>query len=179
MANQRKPFDVSPPGQKPVNHTSRPVIVGRSDRVKDPMVREQDKDSSEEKILSYRPELKLEPSEELLSQTKATSSTTESTTTQENSTAELAAPENIAVPDKPDLISSFDDDIRNPASAPQKETPAEDHIQQLVENKTYYLPIKRKASSKIIKVTLIALITVTVGAAAVYLIMTTLGTRGA
>ncbi len=167
MTDGRKPFDVSPPGKKPVSHTSRPVIVGRSDLVKDPMVRDEDADSDKAApTLTQHSKINITP---------PTSQAEETTINPENA-VEPAAPGVDPEPSKPEVVSSFEEDMQEPPLTQKKEAPADDHVKQLIESKAYQLPIKHKAGPGIIKGTLIVICIIVIVAAIAYVIMNMLST---
>lgn len=168
MANTKQVMDVSKPGNATPDPTARPVIVGHGPMMKDPMVHEEiptnDMDLENSKPDEIKQNSVSEPvHEKVLQPTQDTTGSTEPVAPDTkdagaaDKTEEQAESEDIATPGAPDAQDMDDDDVSNGAvvdavigQATQKkrngelsdaEKAEQEHIQQLIADKTYFVPI--------------------------------------
>jgi hypothetical protein len=151
MPEDKKHFDVAQPGQLPVSHTSRPVIVGQqATPVGDPMMRvhesEQARPVADHKV-SLQP---IHPD-------------TKSEVESDSKTDSPDPVEGEAVSSEPDVVESPKPDLLTPNENPE--------IQKLIVEKTYRLPIKTPARKTITVAAVVAVVVALVIILAAYSMM--------
>jgi hypothetical protein len=144
----KKVFDVAKPGKSAATATSRPVIVGHGAMLRDPMMQDQDKPTSQEKSdiqIRTTPKRVAPPTEPATPESEAEPAVipAEETPPQE---ATPAVPE--SPPESDDAATEEalpDDPVTTKKKADQQaQTEADNHqkeIDALVAKKTYFLPI--------------------------------------
>jgi hypothetical protein len=138
MPEDKKHFDVAQPGQLPVSHTSRPVIVGQQAApAGDPMMRAHESEQSRP-VADHKVNLwPIHPD------TKSEVESEPKTDSPDSVEGEVASSE-------PDTVESPKVDSLAPNENPE--------IQRLVAEKTYKLPIKTPARKTITVVVVLVLV---------------------
>lgn len=147
MSNDKR-FDVDPPGSRPADQTSRPIIVNQSSLKPDPMMRGK---GSVLKTLQSSIESLSDDSSRLESQTN---------NTQESSSDIRAMQTDEETPNK--KIDNADDLPKNVAIPKTNElnTKADDKIEQLIKDKIYNLPIKPSKTKRALLIVVSCLVAI-------------------
>lgn len=167
MDNQKR-FDVSPPGNQPADQTSRPIIVSRDQSTQDPMVRS--KDFSARRTDAIKPIIAAEtshdkPAESLPANKPAIGYSGAEQSQQTQSEQSQPDPSSLSDHDLPASVI---------ANQPSKEAPSipDDKVQQLINKKTYNLPIQASKTKRtaVIVIILVCILAVACGVAAYIII---------
>lgn len=163
MAEDKKHFDVAHPGTTTPQHTSRPIIVSRSNVVDDPMVKqntEQPVGESQDKksTLSHASLGLTTPA------VKDTSKDTDTKTTAEDNTVDTKLQ---------DSEVSGESITSNTTTSTQASI-VPDKVEELIQSKAYELPISRPKSKAVMLFAFVLLMIVLVGVV-VYIAMLATG----
>ena len=154
MNKQDKHFDIASAGSIPASHTSRPIIVGNSKQVQDPMVSDVSGSSTAQNS-SLRHNVTIKPPE---------------TTEQETTHTEEATPKigDSGLEEKNDVV---DDSIVDSAVSPPPIQATQDPVDDLISNKTYQLPIHHFGKQSKASFVFYSLITAIAVGAALFVIL--------
>lgn len=167
MAEEKKHFDVAHPGTTTPQHTSRPIIVSRSNVVGDPMV----KQDTEQPVGEPQDKKSTLSHASLGLTTPAVKDTSKDTDTEKNAE------------DKPIDATPRDNEASNEVSAesitsntktPNQASIVPDKVEELIQSKAYELPISRPKSKAVMLPVFVLLMIVLVGAV-VYIAMLATG----
>lgn len=149
MSEPKKPFDIAKDGDLPVQHTSRPVIVGRTNMVRDPMTVGEDK-----KTPTSHKDLKISAPKDIKP---------------EEPSSQTPAPETKEA--LPDSKSTIDDSIVDTKVPPPPNLNVDSPVEKLVKEKTYFLRIGHRAGKDKVKFVISIIFVVVVLALAAYVII--------
>lgn len=147
MAEKDKPMDVTKPGKSAPDATARPVIVGHKPMVQqDPMVKDGKDDidpeikTAEEKVAETpHTEKVIEPPKGAEQPAKTEEETKPTETPEETSTPEEPVSDDSAVVD---AVAEQAGAKKKDAELSEEEKKKQEAIAKLIEEKTYFVPIK-------------------------------------
>lgn len=163
MAEEKKHFDVAHPGTTTPQHTSRPIIVGRSNVVEDPMVK-----PDVEQLAGEPAGKKSTLSHTSLGLTAPVAKEVSDNTDPEKTADSLPADAALESEKVPEEAKTAD------SKTPNQATVVPDKVQELIQSKAYELPISRPKSKTVMLPVFILLMMVLVGAV-VYIAMLATG----
>lgn len=163
MAEDKKHFDVAHPGTTTPQHTSRPIIVSRSNVVDDPMV----KQDTEQPV--------GEPQDKKSTLSHASLGLT--TPTVKDTSKDIDTEKNVE--DNPVDVMHQDNEVSAESITSNTKTPNQasivpDKVEELIQSKAYELPISRPKSKAVMLPVFVLLMIVLVGAV-VYIAMLATG----
>ena len=148
MSDDKNFHDVARPGSLDPQHTSRPTIVGQAQLARDPMMKEQE----EEPRLAPHGETKLQPPTLTAESIKTSEPTTE------------AVPSEL---DGPDVVAKD-----RKAEAAEKDKQLQDEkIQQMINDKTYAVPVGHLQRKRTMRTLLIVVVVVAIAAAVAFMLL--------
>lgn len=143
-SSDKKHLDITKPGIAPVSHTSKPALVAPQQLAQDPMMRKPQEQSSDLSVIEHQ-DIGLKPT------------ISKSDIEDEQSDNESKATDK----DNPDIIDeNKDEDL--PKGVIEKKNPINDQqtekLKELIDKKTYYLPIQSTPQKTLLKIVVILLI---------------------